>query len=275
MLTVGQEFPPYRYTVAPTKAEEFVRAIGDRLYPAEGGWLAPIGLVFIVSAQDWARIFAEVAAPWDKLLFARLSLRYHRPLLTGVRLIGRTRLTSYWEVGREPYGFLAFETTYHDEPAQLALSEQSTIAVRGGLPLPAGPRPEPPREVQASASTIELPPYERRITRLDMAYMAVATEDPNPIHLEDDVARHAGYPGVIAHGPLAIGCAGAMLARWAGSPAAIRELTVRLLAPSFPGETLRASGRVASQADEGRVVALMVAANERVVLRGTALVAQA
>jgi acyl dehydratase len=75
------------------------------------------------------------------------------------------------------------------------------------------------------------------IQRLNIAYMSVAMGDPNPIHMEDDFARQAGMPGVIAHGTFPIGYVGAALTRTFGFDA-VKHMKVDLTAPVFPGDEL-------------------------------------
>jgi acyl dehydratase len=96
--------------------------------------------------------------------------------------------------------------------------------------------------------------------------MAVAMRDPNPVHVEDDLARRAGLPTAIAHGTFAVSYVGMAVSRAVGVRR-LDELDVRLLAPVFPGDALRATAtaipddRGAQRADvelhtgDGRLVA--------------------
>jgi 3-hydroxybutyryl-CoA dehydratase len=76
----------------------------------------------------------------------------------------------------------------------------------------------------------------------DLAAFAAATGDDNPIHVDDEAARAAGFPGRIAHGM----AAGAVFSRILGSmfPGAgtiyLRQ-SLSFLAPVLPGVALRAS----------------------------------
>jgi acyl dehydratase len=73
------------------------------------------------------------------------------------------------------------------------------------------------------------------ITREQIRAYAEASGDRNPIHLDDDVARSVGLPGVIAHGMLQMG----LLARVVGPPQSVRRLTCRFAGMVVPGDTLR------------------------------------
>jgi acyl dehydratase len=82
-----------------------------------------------------------------------------------------------------------------------------------------------------------------QINKMSIAWMAVAIEDPNPIHIDEEAANKAGFPSVIAHGTFPIGLVGQMLSEVFG-PSAIREISIRLQAPTFPGVLLEAYGEV-------------------------------
>jgi acyl dehydratase len=78
-----------------------------------------------------------------------------------------------------------------------------------------------------------LPP----LTRVQIARYAGAVRDFNPIHVDDDYARAAGLPSVIAHGPLTVTRAIDAIVSQVGA-ASIRSLEARLKAPYTPGEPL-------------------------------------
>jgi acyl dehydratase len=90
----------------------------------------------------------------------------------------------------------------------------------------------------------ELPPLTRVITREDISAYAYAGGDRNPLHLDDDVARAAGFDGVIAHGMFTMGHLSTCLTRWLGDVSPIRAMRVQFRAPVSPGDTIVAGGRV-------------------------------
>lgn len=60
----------------------------------------------------------------------------------------------------------------------------------------------------------ELFTREVEVTRDRLVRYAGASRDFNPIHYNDEVATAVGLPGVIAHGMLTMGLAGAALTDW-------------------------------------------------------------
>lgn len=75
------------------------------------------------------------------------------------------------------------------------------------------------------------------ISRVQIARYAGAVGDFNPIHLDEEFARAAGLPSVIAHGPLTLTLAIDVLVSQLGADA-LRGFTARLRAPVRPGDTL-------------------------------------
>lgn len=75
------------------------------------------------------------------------------------------------------------------------------------------------------------------ITRLRLAYMAVAMRDPNLVHMEDEYAKKSGLPQVIAHGTFAVAYVGFALSQAVGIDR-VRRVKVELTAPVFPQDII-------------------------------------
>ena len=102
----------------------------------------------------------------------------------------------------------------------------------------------------------DLPELTRVVTREDVKAYADAGGDANPLHQDDDVARAAGFPGIVAHGMFTMGHLAACVSRWAGGPDRVRSLTAHFRAPVYMGEEIVAGGRVRA-VDVERGVALV------------------
>jgi acyl dehydratase len=102
----------------------------------------------------------------------------------------------------------------------------------------------------------DLPPLARVVTRADVRAYAQVSGDRNPLHLDDDVARAAGFGGVIAHGMFTMGHLAAAVAGWAGDGAFVRRFRVQFRSPVSMGETIVARARVRSVDADARAVAL-------------------
>jgi acyl dehydratase len=96
----------------------------------------------------------------------------------------------------------------------------------------------------------DLPELRRVVTREDVTAYADAGGDRNPLHQRDEVARAAGFDGVIAHGMFTMGHMAACVVAWAGESGAVRSISAQFRAPVSMGQELVAGGRVRTL-DEG------------------------
>jgi len=120
--------------------------------------------------------------------------------------------------------------------------------------------------------TAELEPFSWQVTRDQIRAYAEASGDHNPIHLDDEAARAAGLPGVIAHGMLGMAQLANFVVAYAGDHRRLRRLRCRFSVMVLPGDTITFTGHVA--AEEGGLVRLELAAEnqkgEKVLTKGLA-----
>ena len=69
------------------------------------------------------------------------------------------------------------------------------------------------------------------VTRTTLVRYAGASGDFNPIHHDDARAAAVDLPGVIAHGMVTLGIAAAVVEEWAGTPAAVTDVSTRFSRP--------------------------------------------
>jgi acyl dehydratase len=104
----------------------------------------------------------------------------------------------------------------------------------------------------------QIPGLERVVTRADVRAYADASGDQNPLHLSDEAARAAGFPGVVAHGMFTMGHLATCLVAWAGDTSALARMRVQFRAPVFMDEIVVAGGRVTAVDAERRTATLDV-----------------
>jgi acyl dehydratase len=104
----------------------------------------------------------------------------------------------------------------------------------------------------------ELPTLERVVTREDVKEYADASGDDNPLHQDDDVAKAAGFPGVIAHGMFTMSHLATCIVRWTGDVSALAKLRVQFRAPVLAGERIVAGGKVLDVQTDRRTATLDV-----------------
>ena len=110
------------------------------------------------------------------------------------------------------------------------------------------------------------------LTRADIARFAGAGGDFNPLHLDDDVAREAGFPSVIAMGQLQAGIVAGVLSDWVGVEQVTR-FEVRFASPFVLGDLLEVSGEVRAIDGAVATVELVGRVAQRTVISAVARVA--
>ena len=87
------------------------------------------------------------------------------------------------------------------------------------------------------------------VSRLTLALYCGASGDHNPIHVDIDFARRAGYPDVFAHGMLSMAYLSRLLTHWVPQQR-LREYGVRFTAITQVGDAITCSGSVTEVFEE-------------------------
>ncbi|MHA3024766.1 fused (3R)-hydroxyacyl-ACP dehydratase subunits HadA/HadB [Mycobacterium sp. BMJ-28] len=110
----------------------------------------------------------------------------------------------------------------------------------------------------------ELPVHHTRLSRGDLVNYAGVSGDANPLHWDENIARLAGQPDVIAHGMLTMGLGASFLSAWSGDPGAVTRYAVRLsqpaVVPADGGADIEYSGRIKSLDPQTRTGVVIVGA---------------
>ncbi|NDK92170.1 (R)-hydratase [Gordonia desulfuricans] len=110
----------------------------------------------------------------------------------------------------------------------------------------------------------EIPLHHARLSRGDLVNYAGVAGDANPIHWDEQIARLAGLPDVIAHGMLTMGLGAGFVSAWSGDPGAVTRYAVRLSQPAIvsaaEGGDIEYSGRIKSLDPETRTGVVIVVA---------------
>ena len=109
----------------------------------------------------------------------------------------------------------------------------------------------PSRRRQDIAVGEELPVFELNVTSTVIVAGAIASRDFMPAHHDPVFARAQGAPDMFMNILTTNGYVARYVTDWAGPEAMVRNIKIRLGAPSVPGKPLRFSGRVESKRDGG------------------------
>jgi len=128
-------------------------------------------------------------------------------------------------------------------------------------------------ETEALWAELNLPP----VTRSQVALFAGGSGDHNPIHIDIDAARAAGFDDVFAQGMLSMALLGRLLTGEADLRR-IRSFSARFEAPCRIGDALRLRAVVSERftgAGERRVrLKLSADAADRIIVSGEAVLAE-
>ena len=113
------------------------------------------------------------------------------------------------------------------------------------------------------------------VTRADLAEYAAASGDPNPIHLDPEVARAVGLPDTIAHGMLTLALAARAVSDWTDDGEVVElggRFTGMVVVPE-EGTRIELGGEVTAASDDTVTITLTATcAGVKVLGRPTAVV---
>lgn len=180
--------------------------------------------------------------PLERVFHAGQRLEFHATLPTGGEVQVSNRIAGLADKGASRPALIVQESQVASADGRTPLATgKSTLFVKDGggfggsvgaeVPSPTAP-PERPAD-----SGIDI------ATRPDQPMLFRLLGDRNPLHIDPDAARAAGFDRPILHGACTFGVACAELLRHACGlrPERLASIEARFVAPVFPGEGLRMS----------------------------------
>lgn len=174
-----------------------------------------------------------------RVLHGEQDFRFHRPIVPGETLVARGRMTGFQGLPNGTRACVYLET--RDAAGALVNEQYVTFFVRGfddgraiGELAPGHGFDDALRE-QAPVAELTQHVDDDQTFRY-----APASGDPMPIHTDEQVARDAGLPGIIAHGFCVLAMTSHGLLREVADDdvARLRRLAVRFAKPVLPGQDL-------------------------------------
>ena len=230
-----------RFEVSRERIVEYAEATNDPIGAHRSGDVAPP--VFAV-----VPVFPSLATPAVGVLPARLvpqivhgeqDFHFHRPLYPGDKLVSRGKIIGY--AGLEKGTPCAILLECRTEDGDLVNEQYVTFFVRK---FNAGKKvgklsPSHKFDEQLRAQ----PPLAKATAHVDddQTYRyAKASGDPMPIHLDEDFAKSAGLPGIIAHGlcTMAMTSWGVLTEVGGSDVHRLKRFAVRFAKMVLPGDNL-------------------------------------
>ena len=266
--------------------------------------IAPLTFTSAPGMQCNRRMFESIVVGYDTYLQTEEVFEQHRPIVAGDELLIDVELTSVRRTaGRDFITVTNTFTDIHGErvhtlhttvvgvtaedidagvkvAVQNAMMHDMNILDIGGADADYRKELRPDGEIRISEGGLtrtpgtrsfddvsvgdELPPHHTRLSRGDLVNYAGVAGDANPIHWDEDIAKLAGLPDVIAHGMLTMGLGAGFHSAWSGDPGAVTRFAVRLSQPAVVSATAGAdiefSGKVKSLDPEARSGVVLIGA---------------
>ncbi|OBK22929.1 (R)-hydratase [Mycobacterium asiaticum] len=264
------------------------------------GLVAPLTFTSVPGMMCNRRMFESVVVGYDTYVQTEEVFEQHRPIVDGDELHVDVELTSVRRIaGRD---LITVTNTFTDtagervhtlhttvvgltaedvDPAiksavQNAMMHDFNLMGVGEAEYHKTVRPEGAVKFAENANTPgtpsfddvqigdELPMQHARLSRGDLVNYAGVAGDANPIHWDENLAKAAGLPDVIAHGMLTMGLGAGFASAWSGDPGAVTRYAVRLSAPAIvsavEGADIEFSGRIKSLDPDTRTGVVVVGA---------------
>ncbi|MFJ4104690.1 MaoC/PaaZ C-terminal domain-containing protein [Amycolatopsis japonica] len=176
---------------------------------------------------------------FGRIVHGEQEFRFHRPIRPGDKLVSRARMTGYEGLPNGTRGTIHLECRTDD--GDLVNEQYVTLFVRGfdtgETRGELGPDHKFDESLRAQAPVAKVNQH----VDDDQTYRyAPAAGDPMPIHLDEEVAKDSGLPGIIAHGLCTMAFTSwALLTEVAGSDVdRLKRFAVRFAKPVLPGQDL-------------------------------------
>jgi acyl dehydratase len=186
----------------------------------------------------WVREL-DTGIDWVRIVNGEQAVVLHQPLKPAGTVVGKSRVLEVIDKGQGKGALVYAERKVTDKAsgALIATTTQTTFCrADGGFGGP--PRASPPVHAipdRAPDIVCDL------ATRPEQATIYRLSGDRNPLHIDPEMARTAGFPKPILHGLGTFGVVGHALLKSVCDydPARIASFGGRFSAPVFPGETIR------------------------------------
>lgn len=177
---------------------------------------------------------------WKRVLHGEQSVELHRPLPLEAHVVSKLSIDNIYDKGAEKGALLmATREIFEESSGDKLATVRSTSFLRGdggfGGKSDGAPKPHTVPDERPADLTVDVR------TRVGQALIYRLSGDYNPLHVDPEVARTAGFDRPILHGLCTYGMVGrVLLANLCGdTTSAFRRFAVRFSSPVFPGETLR------------------------------------
>jgi len=231
---VAKRYEESTYEVTADAIAKYARATNDEnpRYLSEDVVASPVfPVVPVFNSFMTAAMDPELGADLMRLVHGAEEHLLHRPIRPGDALTIAPVLESVEQ--KDTGETFTIHAAITDPEGGPVADIRGTMFIRGsGSGIRSRGGEEPRREAVYEETT--------KVDEDQTKRYAEASGDHNPIHLDPDMARMAGLPGIINHGmcTMAIAVKGAVNGLAGGDPQRVKRVAVRFARPVFPGQEL-------------------------------------
>ncbi|MEV6911370.1 MaoC/PaaZ C-terminal domain-containing protein [Amycolatopsis sp. NPDC051071] len=230
-----------RFEVTRERLIEYAKATNDPIPAHLAGDVASPVFAIVPVFESLMEPALEVVPVglFGRIVHGEQEFRFHRPIRPGDKLVSRARMTGYEGLPNGTRGTVHLEC--RTEGGDLVNEQYVTLFVRGfdtgETRGELGPEHKFDDALRAQSPVAKVSQH----VDDDQTYRyAPAAGDPMPIHLDEEVAKDSGLPGIIAHGLCTMAFTSwALLTEVAGSKVdRLKRFAVRFAKPVLPGQDL-------------------------------------
>lgn len=232
---IGKTYDADTFEVTAEAIEQYARATNDLNERYIGGDDIAASPIFpIVPAFQFlmkAGMDPELEADLMRLVHGEEEHVLHKPIRPGDTLTLEPVIESI--EAKETGETFTVKVTEKNQDGDVVAEVRATSFIRGsGSKGKSSSAEEPQRDIVHE--------HAFKVDEDQPARYAEASGDPNPIHTDENIAKMAGFPGVINHGmcTMAMAVKGAVDELATGDPTRVRRVAVRFSKPVFPGQEL-------------------------------------
>jgi acyl dehydratase len=262
---IGRWSDEIRFPVEVERSIAYTMATNDPITQHLDGTVAPPVFAVVPALSDMAEttMFAVPDELMLRILHGEQDFRFHRAIVPGESLTVRSKVIGIH--GKSSGVVVTTIAETRDENRELVNEQYFSGFFRGGnWPHEAGaPAPEHTFDETLRGRHADFV-VEQKFDADQTFRYAEPAGDPMPIHLNEEIAKSMGLPGIIMHGLCTMAFTShALLSQVApNNPERLKRLAVRFAAPARPGQVMTTSAwnagdgtyRFESVNDEGQVL---------------------
>ena len=238
---LGTTYEPLTSVIDGDRARAYAAATNDDNPAYTAGKVAPPVFGVVPTWETFGQAVGDVVPPESAMFIVHgeQDMHFHQPLIPGRSLTTRSDAFSV-RVGSSGTRFTIRARSDDADTGQPVLTQYNTVFIRGMSDGESGGPDKPGHDFPEAARSSEVGTYSVHVDDDQTYRYRDASGDFVPIHVDNDIAKSVGLPGIIIHGlcTMAFTSWGAIQELACGDPTRLKRLAVRFSKPLFPGQEI-------------------------------------